>query len=127
MSDSPAARQPGRRRPARLHSSAASDVPDLIVAIPDQLAAIWSLTPATTLLSQSSPRITFADQSQRRDARPIGYPIPAQYSLLTGSGHSTPSDQGQKRAFTSGANDAYIRLAACPWPRFGIASDAENS
>lgn len=47
-----------------MHSSAASDVPDLIAAITDQLAAIWSITPAATLLSQSSPRITFADQSQ---------------------------------------------------------------
>ena len=44
-----------------MHGSAASDVPDLIAAITGQLAAIWSITPAATLLSQSSPRITFPD------------------------------------------------------------------
>ncbi len=43
-----------------MHDSATSDVPDLIAAIADQLAAIWSITPAAALLSQSSPRMTFA-------------------------------------------------------------------
>jgi DNA/RNA-binding domain of Phe-tRNA-synthetase-like protein len=49
-----------------MHSSAGSDVPDLIAAITDQLAAVWAITPATALLSRSSPRATFADQSQWR-------------------------------------------------------------
>lgn len=47
-----------------MHGSAASDVPHLIAALTGQLAAIWSITPAATLLSQSSPRITFTDQPQ---------------------------------------------------------------
>jgi DNA/RNA-binding domain of Phe-tRNA-synthetase-like protein len=45
-----------------MHGSAASDVPDLIAAITGQLAAIWSITPAATVLSRSSPAITFAEQ-----------------------------------------------------------------
>lgn len=45
-----------------MHGSAASDVPDLITAITDQLAAIWSIKPPAALLSQSSPCIMFAGQ-----------------------------------------------------------------
>jgi len=42
-----------------LHDSAASDVQELTAAIADELAAVWSITPAVTVLSQSSPRFTF--------------------------------------------------------------------
>jgi DNA/RNA-binding domain of Phe-tRNA-synthetase-like protein len=42
-----------------MHDSAASDVPELTAALADQLHALWSLTPAATVLSQSSPRFTF--------------------------------------------------------------------
>jgi DNA/RNA-binding domain of Phe-tRNA-synthetase-like protein len=45
-----------------MHGSAASDVPALIAAITDQLAATWSITLAAALLSQSSPLIRFSDQ-----------------------------------------------------------------
>jgi DNA/RNA-binding domain of Phe-tRNA-synthetase-like protein len=43
-----------------MHDSAASGMPELITAIAGELAAIWSITPAATLLSQSSPRFMFA-------------------------------------------------------------------
>jgi DNA/RNA-binding domain of Phe-tRNA-synthetase-like protein len=42
-----------------LHDSASSDVPELIAAVADELTAIWSITPVTTVLSQSAPRFTF--------------------------------------------------------------------
>ena len=42
-----------------LHAAAASDVPELLAAIAGELDAAWSVTPAVTLLSQSSPRVTF--------------------------------------------------------------------
>jgi len=41
-----------------LHDSAASDVPELTGAIAGELAAIWSVRPAVTVLSQSAPRFT---------------------------------------------------------------------
>jgi DNA/RNA-binding domain of Phe-tRNA-synthetase-like protein len=47
-----------------MHGGAASDMPDLIADIAGELAAIWSITPAAALLSQSSPRFTFAQQPQ---------------------------------------------------------------
>jgi DNA/RNA-binding domain of Phe-tRNA-synthetase-like protein len=42
-----------------MHDSAASDVPELTAALAGQLSALWSLSPAATVLSQSSPRFTF--------------------------------------------------------------------
>jgi DNA/RNA-binding domain of Phe-tRNA-synthetase-like protein len=42
-----------------MHDSAASDVPELTAAVSDELHALWSLRPAVTVLSQSSPRFTF--------------------------------------------------------------------
>jgi DNA/RNA-binding domain of Phe-tRNA-synthetase-like protein len=41
-----------------MHESAPSDVPELIAALAEELNAIWSLTPVTGVLSQSSPRFT---------------------------------------------------------------------
>jgi DNA/RNA-binding domain of Phe-tRNA-synthetase-like protein len=42
-----------------MHDRASSDVPQLIAAIADELNAIWSTTPVTTVLRQSEPRFTF--------------------------------------------------------------------
>jgi len=42
-----------------LHDSAATDMPHLTAAIADELTAIWPATPTVTVLSQSSPRLTF--------------------------------------------------------------------
>jgi DNA/RNA-binding domain of Phe-tRNA-synthetase-like protein len=42
-----------------MHDSASSDVPELIAAVADELNAVWSITPVTTVLSQSAPRFTF--------------------------------------------------------------------
>ena len=42
-----------------MHDSASSEVPGLIAAVTAELNAIWSITPATTVLSQSAPRFTF--------------------------------------------------------------------
>ena len=42
-----------------MHSTAASDVPRLIAGIAGELDAIWSITPAGTVLCQASPRFTF--------------------------------------------------------------------
>jgi DNA/RNA-binding domain of Phe-tRNA-synthetase-like protein len=42
-----------------MHDSASSDVPELIAAIAGELAAVWSITPVATVLSQSAPRFTF--------------------------------------------------------------------
>jgi DNA/RNA-binding domain of Phe-tRNA-synthetase-like protein len=42
-----------------LHDSASSDVPQLTAAVAGELDALWSVTPATAVLSQSSPRFTF--------------------------------------------------------------------
>ena len=39
-----------------MHDSASSDVPGLIAALAEELNAIWSITPVTAVLSQSSPR-----------------------------------------------------------------------
>ena len=43
-----------------LHSTASSDVPELIETISAELNAIWSVAPAATVLSESAPRFTFA-------------------------------------------------------------------
>jgi len=43
-----------------LHSTASSDVPELVETISAELKAIWSVTPAATVLSESAPRFTFA-------------------------------------------------------------------
>jgi len=42
-----------------MHGSASADVPKLTAAIADAINAIWSITPGTTILSQSSPRFEF--------------------------------------------------------------------
>jgi DNA/RNA-binding domain of Phe-tRNA-synthetase-like protein len=42
-----------------MHESASSDVPDLIAAVADAVNAIWSTTPATTVLCHTAPRFTF--------------------------------------------------------------------
>jgi len=42
-----------------MHDTASSDVADLIATITSELSAIWSMTPAVTVLSQSAPRFTF--------------------------------------------------------------------
>jgi DNA/RNA-binding domain of Phe-tRNA-synthetase-like protein len=42
-----------------LHNTASSDVPELIATVAEELNALWSITPAATMLSQSSPRFTF--------------------------------------------------------------------
>jgi DNA/RNA-binding domain of Phe-tRNA-synthetase-like protein len=46
-----------------MHDSASSDVPRLLAAVADGLAAVWSSTPSVTVLSRSSPRVTFGPQS----------------------------------------------------------------
>jgi len=42
-----------------MHASALGDVEKLMTALGDELNAIWSVTPRTTLLSPSSPRFEF--------------------------------------------------------------------
>jgi DNA/RNA-binding domain of Phe-tRNA-synthetase-like protein len=42
-----------------MHDTASSDVPELIATIAAELNALWSITPAVTVLSQSAPRLTF--------------------------------------------------------------------
>jgi DNA/RNA-binding domain of Phe-tRNA-synthetase-like protein len=42
-----------------MHDSASSDVPKLVAALADELNAVWSTTPATTVLAPSAPRFTF--------------------------------------------------------------------
>jgi DNA/RNA-binding domain of Phe-tRNA-synthetase-like protein len=42
-----------------MHHTASSDVPELIATIAAELNALWSITPAVTVLSQSAPRFTF--------------------------------------------------------------------
>jgi DNA/RNA-binding domain of Phe-tRNA-synthetase-like protein len=42
-----------------MHETASSDVPELVATIAAELSAIWSITPAATVLSQSAPRFTF--------------------------------------------------------------------
>jgi DNA/RNA-binding domain of Phe-tRNA-synthetase-like protein len=42
-----------------LHDSAAADVADLVGAITGELEAVWSMTPATAILTRSSPRFSF--------------------------------------------------------------------
>ena len=42
-----------------MHDTAPSDVAELIATVTAELSAIWSITPAATVLSQSAPRFTF--------------------------------------------------------------------
>ena len=42
-----------------MHDTASSDVPELIATIEAELSALWSMTPAVTVLSESAPRFTF--------------------------------------------------------------------
>jgi hypothetical protein len=46
-------RNNGRRR-------GVMDVPELIETLSAELGALWSVTPAAVVLSQSAPRFTFA-------------------------------------------------------------------
>jgi DNA/RNA-binding domain of Phe-tRNA-synthetase-like protein len=43
-----------------MHDTASSDVPELIAAMAAELSAIWSVTPAVSVLSQPAPRFTFS-------------------------------------------------------------------
>jgi hypothetical protein len=45
--------------PGVVFATASSDVPELIATIAAELNALWSITPAVTVLSQSAPRFTF--------------------------------------------------------------------
>jgi len=47
-----------------MHDLAPTDVPRLMAAVADELAALWSITPVAAVLSQSSPRFTFGQQAQ---------------------------------------------------------------
>jgi DNA/RNA-binding domain of Phe-tRNA-synthetase-like protein len=42
-----------------MHDTASADVPELIATIAAELSALWSITPAVTVLSESAPRFTF--------------------------------------------------------------------
>jgi len=42
-----------------MHGSASADIQNLTAALADELNAVWSVTPKTTILSQSSPRFEF--------------------------------------------------------------------
>jgi DNA/RNA-binding domain of Phe-tRNA-synthetase-like protein len=42
-----------------MHDSAASDLPELIAVIADELNSVWSTTPLIAMLSQSAPRFAF--------------------------------------------------------------------
>jgi DNA/RNA-binding domain of Phe-tRNA-synthetase-like protein len=42
-----------------MHDSASTDIPELIAAIAGELDAIWSITPAAAVLSQSAPQFAF--------------------------------------------------------------------
>ena len=42
-----------------MHDTASSDVAELIATVAAELSAIWSMTPAVTVLSRSAPRFTF--------------------------------------------------------------------
>ena len=42
-----------------MHASAAADMKELSETVADELNAIWSVTPAVSVLSPSSPRCTF--------------------------------------------------------------------
>jgi hypothetical protein len=44
-----------------MHDSAPSDVPELIDAVVTELTALWSVTPAAAVLSQSAPLFTFGE------------------------------------------------------------------
>ena len=43
-----------------MHGAASADVPELIETLSGELGALWSVTPAAVVLSQSAPRFTFA-------------------------------------------------------------------
>jgi DNA/RNA-binding domain of Phe-tRNA-synthetase-like protein len=43
-----------------MHDAAASDLPELIAVIADELNIVWSTTPLTAMLSQSAPGFAFA-------------------------------------------------------------------
>jgi len=47
-----------------MHDSAASDVRELTAAVAGELEAVWSVTPARSVLSPSSPRFTFGHQPE---------------------------------------------------------------
>jgi DNA/RNA-binding domain of Phe-tRNA-synthetase-like protein len=47
-----------------MHDSAATDVRELTAAVAGELEAVWSVTPARSVLSPSSPRFTFGHQTE---------------------------------------------------------------
>jgi len=47
-----------------MHDSAAADVRELTAAVAGELEAVWSVTPALSVLSPSSPRFTFGQQTE---------------------------------------------------------------
>jgi DNA/RNA-binding domain of Phe-tRNA-synthetase-like protein len=47
-----------------MHDSAATDVRELTAAVAGELKAVWSVTPARSVLSPSSPRFTFGQQTE---------------------------------------------------------------
>ena len=47
-----------------MHDSAASDVRELTAAVAGALEAVWSVTPELAVLSPSSPRFTFGQQTE---------------------------------------------------------------
>jgi len=57
-----------------MHDSAASDVRELTAAVAGELEAVWSVTPARSVLSPSSPRFTFGHQPEPATSttRPAG-------------------------------------------------------
>ena len=57
-----------------MHDSAASDVRELTAAVAGELEAVWSVTPALSVLSPSSPRFTFGHQPEPATSttRPAG-------------------------------------------------------
>jgi len=49
-----------------LHATASADVKEFSAAVAEELAAVWSATPAVSVLSPSSPRYAFTTRGQRR-------------------------------------------------------------
>jgi DNA/RNA-binding domain of Phe-tRNA-synthetase-like protein len=48
-----------------MHATAAADVKELSAAVAEELAAVWSATPAVSVLSQSSPGCAFRTRERR--------------------------------------------------------------
>jgi len=79
-----------------MHGAASADVQILTVTVANELNVIWSITPTTTILSQSSPRFEFEKRppprSQQHGLLPaavLSTREPIQPHLLFGTGFST--------------------------------------